>query len=106
MIQNPNHGDTIQTSVYNTNGDQSENENAIENERGSTRKFQSHMQSATIMCNNYPEIVVVESQNTQGEGKIPSNLMREKHWDIKVFPSFHLTGTFGLYHPREIKLTP
>lgn len=83
-----------------------DNKNAIENERDSIRKFQSHMQSATIMCNNYPEIVVVESHNTQGEGKIPSNLMRDKHWDVYAFPSFHPTGNFGLYHPREIKLPP
>ena len=41
-----------------------------------------------------------------GEGKIPTNMMREDNMDVKAFPRHHLTGKFGLNHPREFKLSP
>lgn len=41
-----------------------------------------------------------------GEGKIPCNIMREKHVDVKACPRHHPTGNYGLNHPREYKLSP
>ena len=40
-----------------------------------------------------------------GEGKIPSNLMREEYFDVKAFPKFHPSGKFGLHHNRKHKLS-
>ena len=98
----------------------------------SIRKYQTTKQSATMMCNNFPEIGISEPTNTNdtandnnsssdtdqnkqnteshaiapGEGKVPSNLMRDKNWDVNAFPSFHPSGKFGLHYTREKKLTP
>ena len=42
-----------------------------------------------------------------GEGKVPSNILREDHFDVKAFPKHHPDGKFGLHHqPRKSKLSP
>ena len=42
-----------------------------------------------------------------GEGKVPSNILREDHFDVKAFPKHHPDGKFGLHHdPRKSKITP
>ena len=68
------------------------------------------------MDNDYPEISLVNDTQPNndtnshsiapGEGKIPSNLMRESDWDINAFPHLHPTGKFGLHFSRYIKLAP
>ena len=40
-----------------------------------------------------------------GEGKVPTNWMREKNFDVKAFPKFHPSGKFGLHHPRLTRLS-
>ena len=40
-----------------------------------------------------------------GEGKIPTNWLREKDNDIDSFPELHPEGKFGLDHERSQKLT-
>ena len=40
-----------------------------------------------------------------GEGKIPTNWLREKDNDIDSFPELHPEGRFGLDHERSQKLT-
>ena len=40
-----------------------------------------------------------------GEGKIPTNLMREENFDVKGFPKHYPTGRFGLHHTRKHKLS-
>ena len=60
------------------------------------------------MDNDCPEISVIHDclpgcrcNNTNsysiatGEGKIPSNMMRDNDWDINAFPHLHPTGRFG-----------
>ena len=44
-------------------------------------------------------------QIAPGEGKIPTNLMREEHFDVKAFPKHHPSGNFGLHHSRKNKLS-
>ena len=39
------------------------------------------------------------------EGKVPTNILMERDWDIKGWPSLHPDGKFGLHHKRKIKLT-
>ena len=41
-----------------------------------------------------------------GEGKVPTNFLREKHIDVKAFPKLHPSGQYGLDHPRANKLYP
>ena len=41
-----------------------------------------------------------------GEGKVPTNFLREKHTDVKAFPKHHPSGQYGLDHPRQNKLYP
>ena len=42
-----------------------------------------------------------------GEGKVPSNILREDHFDVKAFPKHHPDGQYGLHHqPRKSKLSP
>ena len=40
-----------------------------------------------------------------GEGKVPTSLTKDEHWVVDAFPQLFPTGLFGLYHPRERKLT-
>ena len=41
-----------------------------------------------------------------GEGKIPTNWIREKDFDINAFPEKFSKGRFGLNWPRKKKLSP
>ena len=66
-----------------------------------------------IVVNNEPVPIVKKKGESKksivvapGEGKIPTNIMREEHMDVKAFPRHHPSGRFGLHHPRKIKLTP
>ena len=40
-----------------------------------------------------------------GEGKIPTNLLREDHFDVRAFPKHHPNGQYGFHHQRKHKLT-
>ena len=37
-----------------------------------------------------------------GEGKIPTNILKEDDWDLKSFQSPHPTGTNGLKQKRKV----
>ena len=45
------------------------------------------------------------SLSLAGEGKIPSNLMRQTNWDAMAFSRHHPTGKWGLHHERTHKLS-
>ena len=40
-----------------------------------------------------------------GEGKVPSNIMRQEHFDIEAFPKHHPSGKYGLNYKRDHRLT-
>ena len=84
------------------------------------RKWQFDYNATTSFCNHFPELDVkedssqeVEKENEQvlqvslapGDGKIPSDILDEKDWDLKSFPSLHPNGQNGLHEPRKIRLT-
>ena len=93
-------------------------------EPDSIRKHQFDLGEHTVLTEQYPESSVVvnttekvmqkkqrdDSEETfsiaPGEGKIPTNFLRDPTWDVDGFPALHPTGQFGLNHPREQKLTP
>ena len=71
------------------------------------RKYQFDYDKTTCMIPKFPETVsekVVESISfAPGEGKIPSNILKEEEWDIKSFPCLHPSGKNGLHQKREVK---
>ena len=79
------------------------------------RKFQFDHNVSTCLTNKFPEMLlnedgkeVVEDEDfsfAPGEGKTPTNIMMEKNWDIKAWPSLHPDGMYGLHHSRNIKLS-
>ena len=67
------------------------------------------------MTNNYPEIFLDDNGiPTKGnpelsfapaEGNYPTNILTEKDWDIKSWPTLHPDGKYGISYPRKIRLT-
>ena len=41
-----------------------------------------------------------------GEGKTPTSLMRNEHFDVKSFPKHYPSGKYGLHHERKFRLSP
>ena len=88
------------------------------------RRYQLDTGETTCMTEEFPESNMVVNQTGQtlhkkqrddsvktfeiapGEGKVPTNLMREETYDVDAFPTLHPTGRFGLHHPRKYKITP
>lgn len=87
------------------------------------RKFQANKDCRScLLPQNLETEIVVNSGKTDmkitpssneksitiapGEGKIPSNFLRQDDFDVKSFVRHHPTGRFGLHHPRDIKLSP
>ena len=72
---------------------------------------------SSIICltNKFPEMIVDDDGReiipnddfsfAPGEGKTPMNLLREKDWDIKAWPSLHPDGKYGLHHKRNRNLS-
>ena len=67
---------------------------------------------AEIVVNKKSETAMVTADGSKepikiapGEGKIPTNIMREEFMDVKAFPRHHPSGYFGLNHPRKFKLS-
>ena len=66
-----------------------------------------------VMANDNPESHCITSSSVRakelniapGEGKIPTNIMRDENWDVGGFPHLHPSGKFGLHHEREIKIS-
>ena len=64
--------------------------------------------TSDVVTNNSSSTKVMGKNSIQiapGEGKIPTNLMREEHFDVQAFPRHHPSGKFGLHHPRKHKLS-
>ena len=40
-----------------------------------------------------------------GEGKIPTDILKEEDWDLKSFPGLQPEGENGLFEKRKVKLT-
>ena len=75
----------------------------------------AEIEQPTLFYDNYPEIRMQTQDKVHcsdglviapGEGKVPSNLMRDTDWDINAFPTLFPNGKFGLNFKRKVKLTP
>ena len=66
------------------------------------RKFQFNSKTESLLTHQFPETTVtsgttstnVHSGTTSfeiapGEGKVPTNIMRDKDWDVKAFPTLY-----------------
>ena len=91
-----------------------EEDSDIEEEMDSIQRNKFDLGSATTMTETCPEASVVQSEVNgnkgqsqasvsiaPGEGKIPTDLMRDNTFDVDGFPHLHPTGRFGLNHSRE-----
>ena len=78
-------------------------------EKDSVKKWQFDYNRSTCFSNNYPEINYKEDTSEElsvapGEGKIPSNILDEKDWDLKSFPCLHPDGKNSLQSERQVTL--
>ena len=75
--------------------------------RDVVRKYQFDYDMTTCMVPKYPEAIPETTEQefnvAPGEGKIPSNILKEDDWDLKSFPNLHPTGTNGLKQKRAVK---
>jgi hypothetical protein len=100
------------TEVEDTLSDDGEDMD-ISDSDGSEIEEDEHVEQPTMYINNYPETRVGNELPGQdnalniapGEGKIPSNLMREDCWDVNAFPLLFPSGRFGINFERESKLS-
>ena len=68
---------------------------------------------AEVVVNSKPFTINAKSDGSDelikiapGEGKLPTNKMRQEHMDVQANPRHHPTAKYGYNHPREFKLTP
>jgi len=92
-----------------------------EKEMDNIRKSQLDLGEEMCLTNETPEEAVVSNISkvpmnkkshydskaafviAPGESKIPTNLMREEHWDRKAFPCQLPSGRFGFHNERSEK---
>ena len=103
--------------------EEEESDEEDESKNNPVKKYQAQQDSNTciIPMDLEAQVVVNNSSKTifknidedgksiaiaPGEGKIPTNYLREEHFDVKSFPKHHPSGKYGLNHPRKFKLTP
>ena len=75
------------------------------------RKYQFDYDGSTSMVPKFPEAGSHENNNetlsfAPGEGKIPTNILKEKDWDINSFPHLFPSGQNKMYQDRKVELTP
>jgi hypothetical protein len=123
-VLNPPDESILRVSCDN-NEESSDEEEKVEKqyqEKDAVKKYQSQVSESYVMTSNTPESDIVTNITSKkmlyltpdgkdiiiapGEGKVPTNFLREENWDVKSFPSLHATGKYGLCFPRKNKLSP
>ena len=71
----------------------------------SVKKWQFNYNRSTCFSDNYPEINYKEDKSNvlsiaPGEGKLPTNILEEHDWDLKLFPCLHPNGKFFPHSDR------
>ena len=78
------------------------------------RKFQFDYDKSLCLVDSHPEAIAKETSEASnnieysfapGEGKVPTNILDEKDWDIKSWPALLPEGKFGLHFKRKVRLT-
>ena len=100
-----------------------DNEDENETTLDAVKKFQARQEDHTcLMPQDLAALVVVNKKDipltitnedtnetmkfAPGEGKIPTNPLKEENLDVKANPRHHPTGRFGLNYEREFPLSP
>ena len=61
------------------------------------------------MIPKFPEAGIPHNETVSfapGEGKIPTNILKEKCWDINSFPHLFPSGSNKMFEERKVELTP
>ena len=104
-------------SLSESESESESNDDSSDSGLEAVRKQQYNISGETVMTDAYPECAMAFPQSDKsqkdveddsdeilslapGEGKIPTNLMREPNWDTASFPLLHPSGKFGLNHKR------
>ena len=91
-------------NVANDSDKEDEKEDEEYRQKDVVRKFQFDYDMTTCMVPRYPEAIQDQECNVApGEGKIPTNILKEDDWDLKSFPNLHPSGQYGLSQKREVK---
>ena len=76
------------------------------------RRQQFQNERATMFVNDFPEVDVRDPHGPNipvvvapGEGKIPTNILKETNWDLKSFPCLYPDGKNGLHQKRDVDLS-
>ena len=94
---------------------ESENEVADQDEEYRTmdpvRKQQFDYDKSSSMVPKFPEAGFNKDKKetisfAPGEGKIPTNILKEKDWDINSFPQLFHSGKNKMNQDRKVELTP
>ena len=78
-------------------------------EKDPVRKHQFDYDKSTTMAPKYPEAGINSDETLSfapGEGKIPTNILKEKNWDINSFPNLFPSGNNKMFQDREVAITP
>ena len=106
--------DEIEEELIENNFSNLENEQAEHDEdeyrtEDPVRKHQFDYDKSTTMVPKFPEAGINNGQTVSfapGEGKIPTNILKEKDWDINSFPQLFPSGKNKMHQERKIELTP
>ena len=107
----------LELSYHSTNSHHSSDEEESDNE------IDLRNDVSCILPKNPEEQIVVNTKDVQveakmkdsvsgktypvapGEGRIPTNILREHNCDVKAFPAKHPSSKFGMDHDRKVKLS-
>jgi len=111
----PPNDEILQLDINEVDREASESENCDNCDeeyakKDSVKKWQFAYNSSICLSDNYPEIHYQDEISNDisvapGEGKIPTNILQEKDWDIKSFPCLHPDGKNSLHTERKVKLS-
>ena len=108
--ERPTESQDSESGGHDTDKEEEEKENNYIT-KDPVRKQQFDHNKNTCMVNNYPEIFANENGESNklsfapAEGNHPTNILKEKDWDIKSWPALHPDGQYGLHQKRKVKLT-
>ena len=106
--------DEFYSSDEDENDDDDDDSDAEYQKKDPVQKYKFDYVKSSVLLDNFPELDIDRDKNpaaikstvvAPGEGKIPTNIVTEKDWDIKGFPGLHPDGKCGLDAERVVDLT-
>ena len=94
---------------YEVNGEEAEQEEEEYRTKDPAKKQHFQYDKSTSMVPKFPEAGVSNTETLSfapGEGKIPTNILKEKDWDSNSFPHLFPSGKNKMFQERKVQLTP